>query len=306
MAMQPGIERVRTRPSSPQPLTWRDSRRAAHVEGGDGTILPSIEGPDGSYMSPQSRRNPFDRRSEPRDTNLGREDRHLRQLAFVDLTGSNESTPKRRRVEEGLPPLDYRPVRRESPDEYRERVLVPQPSLRSSHVESRISEFEPRSSPRMRPGAIAPETRYVDRHPTREVRDLSHIGQRYHQPVPATHDNRETATTQSRYYAQNYPTINRGDFEAIIPTREPGVPSLIPVSRVHEPVVEPRGYDPRNGREHDVVVREQYEQPVGQESRARYLYPAGSDVREPVERLPPQHAYEYEYRQPPPSRSYVR
>lgn len=297
MMLPPGT-RVRTRPSSPQGFPYHHPRQNGDFEGGEGTILPSIEGSDGAYLSPRAHLNPFDRHSEPRDTHPGWESgRSLRDVAFIDLAADSDgSTPKRRRLEE-IPPLSqYRPGRRDSPRRPVERLYMGQAQPRPAHVENRIADYdEPRSSPRVRPAVSVADNRYVERQPLHDVRDLPNNVARSHQPMAAAHEAREMMNMQPRYYPQSHNARSRDDFEVTRPARDLDNPSSIPVSRVYEPIVESRGYDSRLAREYDLTVREQHVPPVSQDLRQRYIYPAGSNVRE-LQALPPQRVLEYDHR----------
>ncbi|KIW82411.1 hypothetical protein Z517_05438 [Fonsecaea pedrosoi CBS 271.37] len=284
---------VRTRPSSPQDFTRRESRNI-DFERGDGTVLPSIEGPDGSYMSPRLRRNPFETHTEPRETNAGREvGRTARNATYIDLTHSSSQTPKRRRLDEVQPVQERHVNRRESPGRLVDRHYMPQPV--AAHSEIRTADYgEHRSSPRLPPGISTREAAYADRHPLYDAHDSPHSVVRLYEPLPATHELRETTTMQRQYHSQNYAASSHNEFESIRPTRDLGKRPLLPLGQVYEPIGESRTYDSRIAREPERLVREQYVQPIVQEPRVRYIYPDGSNGREPLQPLPPQRLPEYD------------
>ncbi len=307
-AMLPPGARVRTRPASPQEFAHHSPRQSGHLEGGDTTIIPSIEGPDGSYPSSRARRNPFERHSEPRETNLAREQgRSLRDVAFVDLTSDSiESTPKRRRLDDFPPVPQRRTMRRDSPGRPLEHLHMPQPQSRPAHIEDRIVNYgEPRSSPRARPAFPTMDPGYADREPVHDIRDLPHNGALFHQPILASHESHEPMSMQPRYHPPSHTARSRDDFEMMMPTR--GLEQAIsrPVSRVYEPIVESRSHDTRIMRESEMALREHYVQSLPQESRIRYIYPPGSNVREPLQELASQRVLEYDYRPPASARPYA-
>ncbi|KIX95332.1 uncharacterized protein Z520_08849 [Fonsecaea multimorphosa CBS 102226] len=297
---------IRTRPSSPQDFAQRDSRNNADFDRGDGTILPSIEGPDGSYMSPRLRRNPFEVHSEHRETNPGREDgRNARNAAYIDLTHSSSQTPKRRRLEETQPIQERRINRRESPGRPVEHHYLP-PQPVAAHAENRAANYgEPRSSPRLQQAISARETAYADRQPLYDAHDSSHSVVRLYEPIPATHELRETTTIQRRYHPQPYAAPSHDEVESIRPIRDLGKQPLLPLGQVYEPIGESRAYNSTITREPERLVREQYVQPIVQEPRVRYIYPDGSSGREPLQPLPPQRLPEYD-RRAAPLHSYAR
>ncbi|EXJ71425.1 uncharacterized protein A1O5_05233 [Cladophialophora psammophila CBS 110553] len=297
---------VRTRPPSPQDFARQDSCNG-NLERGNSAILPSIEGPDGSYMSPRLRRNPFEAHSEPRDTNSGREDgRNARDVAYIDLTHSSSQTPKRRRLEEVPPVPERRPNRRESPGRPVEHRYIPQPQLVAARTEKRTADYgEPRPSPRPQPAIPVRDNAYVDRQARYDAFDSTHSVVRLYEPMPAVHDLRETTTIQRRYHAQNFAATSGNEVEPIRPTRDLGKQPLLPVGQFYESIGESRAYDSRIAREQEMVVREQYVQPAMQESRVRYIYPDGSNGREPLQSLPPQRMPEYD-RPTAPLHSYAR
>ncbi|OQV04368.1 hypothetical protein CLAIMM_09260 [Cladophialophora immunda] len=261
---------IRTRPSSPQDFSRRESRNNADFDRGDGTILPSIEGPDGSYMSPRLRRNPFEAHSEPRDTNPGREDgRNVRNAAYIDLTHSSSQTPKRRRLDEMQPVQERRVTRRESPGRPIEHHYMP-PQPVAAVAENRIADYgEPRSSPRLQPAISARETAYADRQPLYDAYDSLHSVVRRYEPISATHELRETTTAQRRYHSQTFVATSHNEVESIRPTRDLGKQPLLPLGHAYEPIGESRAYDSRIAREQERLAREQYVQPIMQESRVR-------------------------------------
>ncbi|KIX04938.1 uncharacterized protein Z518_05809 [Rhinocladiella mackenziei CBS 650.93] len=289
-AMLPPETRVRTRPPSPQPLTYRENRHSGNFDG-DSTVLPSVEGPDGAYLSPRSHRNPSGRHSEPRDIKLTREEMgSLRDPVFID-SDNPEHSLKRRRVEE-VPPLpEYRTVR-EPPVRHRERFFLPHPQSASTHVETRITDHQaPRQSPRPRPPAPVLDTnRYVERQPIRDTRDLSYTDAPIPKSMSGTNGFRETTIMQPRY-----PSRAGIELETSIHRQEFENRASVPVRRVYEPIDEPRAYDTRTGMAHNMASGEQFVQSISKESRTRYTYPAGTVVREPLEPIPRQRLLEYGY-----------
>ncbi|OAP61031.1 hypothetical protein AYL99_06035 [Fonsecaea erecta] len=297
---------IRTRPSSPQDFSRRDSRNHADLERGDGTILPSIEGPDGSYISPRLRRNPFEAHPEPRDTNPRREDGgNARNAAYIDLTLSSSQTPKRRRLEEAQPVQERRMNRRESPSRPVEHHYLP-PRPVAAHTENRTANYgEPRSSPRLQPAVSTRETAYADRQPLYDAHDLPHSVVRLYEPIPAPHELRETTTMQRRYPPQTYAAPTHNEVESIRPVRDLGKQPLLSLGQVYELTGESRTYNSQIAGEPERLVREEYVQPVMQEPRVRYVYADGTSGREPLQSLPPQHLPEYD-RRPAPLHSYAR
>ncbi|EXJ77568.1 hypothetical protein A1O3_09795 [Capronia epimyces CBS 606.96] len=297
-AILPPGTRVRTRPSSPQGYLYRDHRHGGNPEAGDATVLPSIEGPDGSYLSPRSRQNPFNSHPESRETNVAREDgRGFRDVAFVDLTGSVEQSSKRRRFAE-IPALpEYRIARRDSPERHREHLYMPQSQTGRTRTETRVIDYgELRSSPGRQPLAPSLEhLRYVERQSVYDNRDPNPSGTSTHQAFPAVQGSREMPAGQSRYPAQHQGSMRSDGFEANTPRRlEQSFPN--PTHRVYEPVLDSRGYENRNAMDRNGAIREHYAESVPQDSRTRYVYHSGSILHEPVEDLSRQRVLEHEYR----------
>ncbi|KAJ9602067.1 hypothetical protein H2200_013427 [Cladophialophora chaetospira] len=293
---------VRTRASSP--VAQPDLRYQGNFDGGDGTILPSVEGPDGSYLPPRTRRNPFEREANPRETNLARQDgRNHTDPTYIDLTNSSSQTPKRRRLEEVAAPLPGPYVsRRESPGRPVERQYLPQPQARPGPPEFRVLDYgEQRYSPRLQQASALREYP-VDRQPHYDAREAPPTVTRVYEPLPVSQEVLESGRV--RYRAQNHGAVRQNDVDAshVLPPKYEPLP---PASRSYEPMFESRVYDDRIDREHLVPVREQYVQSAMPEARVRYLYADGTDAREPLQPLPSQRVIEYD-RSGAQLRSYVR
>lgn len=299
-ATLPTSMRVRTRPSSPHDLTYREHRG---FDVGSSTILPSVEGPDGTYLSPRARHNPFERRSEPRDAYPARgDDRGFQSVAYIDRDDHNRQSLKRHRLEE-VPPLpEYRVIRRESPVRHPERMLAPLAQSRPPYVESRAADYsEPRSSPQFRAAALVSGTRrFVESH-SRDDRDLAPV----HRPASTSYDLRETAPAQSRRTSYLRSSAVPLEAEMNMPRRESERQAPAVVSRVYEPVVEPRAFDGRTLMDYNVAAREHNVQAISQDYRTRYVYPPGSNVPAPLEARPRQRVLEYIDGSPTASRMYA-
>lgn len=280
---------VRTQPSSPAPHP--DIRNQGNFDGGDGTILPSIEGPDGSYLPPRTRRNPFEKESDLRETNIARHGRHdPRDLGIIDLTNTSSQTPKRRRLDEGAPPPPgaYLP-RRDSPGRPMERQYLPQ--VRLGQADLRLLDYdEQHYSPRPQQASALGEHPYADRQPHYEFREAPPTVTRVYEPVPVSQDMMEG---RPPYRAQNYGVVRHNDIDAYR-VEPPRYEPLSHTSRSYEPAAESRAYDGRPSRENFMPVREQHVQPTMQEARVRYIYADGTDAREPLRTLPPQRIVEYD------------
>ncbi|KAK7903371.1 hypothetical protein LTR67_001390 [Exophiala xenobiotica] len=236
--------RIRTRPSSPLGPNYSVRRKDDEFDGGDGTIIPSIEGHDGAHLSPSVRRNPFERHPALRDTNLARENGvSYREAPVFELADNDPHFSKRRRLEEPSTLPDHRFVRRESPVRYQERVYVPHPD--HVHATTRpINYGEPRASPVLRPAVPATEIRrYVQRLP--DVNGASHPGPLLHRDSDAPYDLQEPARMQPRYpphvqgsnrFSEVQMSMHRRDIE----NHSPAV-----VSRVYEPLDDHRIHDGR-------------------------------------------------------------
>ncbi|EXJ81646.1 hypothetical protein A1O1_07711 [Capronia coronata CBS 617.96] len=296
--MLPPPTRVRTRPSSPQGYPYRDQRLAGNPEVGDATVLPSIEGPDGAYMSPRSRQNPFDNRMEPHETNLAREDnRNIRDVAYIDLTGSGDQSSKRRRFAE-VPPLpEYRTARRDSPNRHREHHYVQQSQPGVSRAETRVFDYgELRSSPRLRHQDSALEPlRHVERPSVYDIRDPLPAKATTHQTSLAVNGRHEMAASQSRYHSQNH-LFRRSDGLEISTPRNGGQYFPNPGQRVYEPILDSPSYENQNALERNGAIREQQGGPIPRDSRPWYTYPSGSMVTEQLGELPRQRVLEYDFR----------
>ena len=284
---------VSTRP--PSPIIRPERRYQGDYDSGDDTILPSIEGPDDSYLPPRRRRNPFGREEELLETNLARpSSRHHRDAALIDLTNSSSQTPKRRRLEEIAPPLPGpRIIRRESPVGLVERQYLPQQQVRSSQPEFRIVDHgEQRYSPRLQQASAVRANAYVDRLPLYDPREAPPAVTRVYEPLPASQQLLDAGRPE--YRAQNFGPVRQNGIDSTQVLREPRYEPLPPAGRNYEPVVEHRAYDGRVGREQLVPVREQFAQPAMQEARVRYIYTDGTDAREPLQSLPPPRVTEYD------------
>lgn len=297
-AMLPPLTRVRTQPCSPQGYPYRGRRHPGTSEVGENTVLPSIEGPDGSYLSPRSRQNPFDSHLEIRETNVAREaTRNLRDPAFLDLAVDTDLSSKRRRIEQ-VPPLpEYRIGRRDSPKGYREQPYVPQSQAGYARAETRVFDYgELRSSPRLRQTAPALEPlRYVEHKSVYDVRDPPQSGKSTHHAFPVMDARHGLAARQSRYSSQYYGSTRPDDFEASTPKRlEQPFENSAP--RVYEPIFDSRGYEDQNAMVRNGAVREQHAESVPRDPRTRYMYHSGSVVHEPLQELPHQRLLEYEHR----------
>ena len=301
---------VKTRPSSPQEITQPQARYHANPEGGDGSVLPSVEGLDGSYIPPRARRNPFERAANLRETNRAQyEGGNLRDAAYVDLTHSSSQTPKRRRLE-AVAPTEQQMIRRQSPERPVEHRHLSEPQQRGVYPEPLILEHgEPRYSPQLQPVTSVRDHGYDTRQVFHSARDPSRPGAPVYEPVPLTHPVLERAPLQSLqppYRSQNSDAVTRNDIEVTRPVGDLRYAPFQHGDRVYEPVGESRAYDNKFEKgERLVPVREQYMQPSREEARVRYIYADGTDVRQPLQPLPLQHVEEYE-RSTAPTRSFVR
>lgn len=295
---------VRTRPTSP--ISRPERRYQGDFDSGEDTILPSIEGPDGSYLPPRTRRNPFGREEELRETNLARPNtRYNGDATFIDLTNSSSQTPKRRRVEEFAPPmLGPRIIRAESPSGIVERQYLPQQQIRPSQPEFRVVEHgEHRYSPGLHQASAIRGNGYADRLPLYDPREALPAVTRVYEPLPAPQQVLEAG--RSEYRAQNFGAVRQNGIDSARVLRESRYEPLPPAGRNYEPIVEPRAYDSRVDREQLVPLRESHVQPTMQEARVRYIYTDGTEAREPLQSLPSQRVPEHD-RSGPSYHSYAR
>ena len=268
---------VRTRPSSPQDFSYREPRRNGQLEGGDGIILPSIEGNDNLPISPRERRNPFDRLSEPRDLDTHfRERQTVREPPLADFPSHAAHAYQRRRVEDldrGQPLPEYRNFREASPIRHAEPFYRSRGQPDPVRTGTRLLEYnEPRSSPRLLSQKY-PDVRESGFYPQHTVHDHG-FGQPAH-----------SATR-----------LRDGEAENHIPQY---------ASRTYEALPEYRAYDNRAAMEHNrSIVPRENAQPAVQDSYARHAYPPGTVVREPLEAFPRQRVVEYEYH-PTANRSHI-
>ena len=299
---------VRTRPSSPQNPPQPLSRPFVHLEGGDGSILPSVEGPEESYIPPRARRNPFDRDAELREINGVRQEAAIaREPAYIDLTNSSSLTPKRRRVEDvGPAPLSAnRLVRRESPARTVEHQYVSYPPERGAHPSARIIEHgEPYYSPTLQAAPPVREHGYATRQPFYDSPDPARPVAPIYEAAPTRLEVSERIPLQIQYRSQNHGAVTRNDVDFTRPAEDLRYQPLAQADRVYEPVIESREYDSRTVREHFVPVREQYVQPATEEVRVRYIYADGTEARKPIRSVGQQPMYDYHHR-PAPSQPYA-
>lgn len=296
---------VRARPASPQESAQPAPRYQGNPEPSDGIVLPSVEGSDGSYLPPRTRRNPFDRQAESREANIVRQERTSRDVAYIDLTSSSSQTPKRRRLEE-VPPPSGRLAGEGSPGRPVERYYLPQ-HQRTTHVEPRrIEHGELHYSPQHHQSqAISVrDDPYAARQPVYETREASRPVTRVYEPMPYNRELQAATVAQSHHRPQNYSAVTRNHMETTLPAGNINTQPPLYAGRVFEPVVESHKYDSRVDREHFRPVRE-HVQPRVQETRVRYVYEDGTEVREPLQSLPPQRVLEYE-RSGAPVRAYAR
>ncbi len=291
--MLPPGTRVRTRPSSPHNLTFREPRYDRPTELEDHGVLPSIEGPDGSSSSLQARRNPFDRYVEPQVVDHAREEgRTLRDADFSGLTNSQGASSKRRRLDEAPQLLEYRTVRRDSPGIVRERVYLPDTQPRSSYVQTRaVDHGEPRLSPQVRPAATAQDrARYVELQPLYDVRDYASPASNVHRSVSNQYDLREASRLQPRQSSHMYDPRGVHETGVRMHPREADQQSSMFVNRVYETVADSH---PDN--------RIQY---LPQDSQTRYIQHSGPP-REGAGMPPRQRVFQYEDEPVTVSRSFA-
>ena len=295
-----------TRPSSPQQLGQQGPRYRGTFGGGDGIILPSIEGPDGSYAPPRSRQNPLDRQPESREINARQQDERSRKdVAYIDLT--NSQTPKRRRLEEVASQPEQRVYRERSPLRATEYQYAAQTHPRDARLELRRVEYgEPRPIPRLQHADPLQEDASTNRQPVYDSRDVSRPVPRVYEPLPGTRQLHEPPSMQPRYHTENYAAVSQNVPGPTLPVRDQRDQVPFRASRVYEPIVESRMYDSSINREQDVPIREKYVQAPTQEARVRYISADKLHVRENLQHLLPQRVVEYDLPSAAPLRSYAR
>ena len=300
---------VRTRPSSPLDMIQPQPRRHGNLENGEGLILPSVEGPDGSYLPPRTRPNPFGREEELRETNTSRYvGSDQKDAAYFDLTQSSSQTPKRRRLEDDAP-SSYRSARRESPARPAEHQHLVQPQQQGFQPGGRMLDHgEPGYSPRLQPTTVIREHGFATHQAPYDAREPLRPVAPVYDPLPAAHDFSEGAALQRlqpHYRSQNYGAVMRNDVEIARPAGDLRYLSSIQAGRTYEPTMDTRTYDGRIDRENYVPVHEQYVPPLRQENHVRYVYADGTEARQPLQPLPQQLVQEYD-RPPAQMRSYAR
>ncbi|KAJ4693045.1 hypothetical protein HRR87_005924 [Exophiala dermatitidis] len=289
---------AKTRPSSPEGYPYRDHRHL-DPQGADATVLPSIEGTDGSYLSPHERQNPFDRlerRPEARETNIPREDScNRREAALIDLPASPEQSSKRRRLEEIPMSSEYRTSMPGPLDGQRDRLYFTQSRQPGyARAEARVIDYgEPRSSPRYRQPASAREPLgYVEHQSVYDTRNAPPHEQPSLRAFPAVHDRYDTANKQSHYPVQSNGLRRSDEFETNTPRR---LDQHFSTSErlVYEPRFDSRGYENQHATERTTTVMAHYADPNPRQTRPRCTYQSMSTVREPVVEVPGQHEYDH-------------
>lgn len=249
--------RIRTRPPSPQRRVYPTHRQEDDFDSGKGSILESIEGPQGAYSPAAMRPKQNKRYPAPRDTALTGENGILRGVRDMNRADDDSRVVKRIRLEDFPSPSEHRYVRRESPTTYRERVYVPQ--LDPHFASSRVIEYDnQRSSPTLRPAVSLEPRRYVQN--VSEINRAAYSGTGGIRNTEAMFDPRDPPKTRSQLplYAQEHTryllpeaSLHRRGIE--------NQPQTV-VSLVYEPH-DDRVYDRQILTERQVASREVHAQP---------------------------------------------
>ncbi|KAI1630074.1 hypothetical protein EDD37DRAFT_558805 [Exophiala viscosa] len=288
--------RVRTRPSSPQGPTYEARRPGGEFDAGNGTIVQSIEGPDGAYLSSTSRQNPFQGHPVRRDTNVVHEPtQSYRDVPVVDLTNSDDPSLRKRRLEEVSAPSDYRSARRGSPPRYLERSYVPLSQPGSAYDSPRAVEYgERRPSPQLRPAAPIVDTRrYVEHRPAYEAHDAPNTSTAIRSQMDGAYDLREPARLQPRPVSHVQASRGLPAPDINMSRHAPENRPATVLSRVYEPLHDSRGYDDRVMFDQPGTAREQYVQYLPQDPHARHAYASHPAAQESLPGSLNQRTYDY-------------
>ncbi|KIW12998.1 hypothetical protein PV08_08185 [Exophiala spinifera] len=271
--------RVRARPRSPQRRVYPTHRQEDEYDSGKGSVLESIEGPQGAYSPAAMRLKQNDGYPAPHDTTVMREDGlGYRGAPNINRGDDGARVIKRIRLEDLPSPSEQRYARRESPIPigYRERVYMPQPD--PHFATSRAIEYDnQRSSPTLRPAASLGQGRYAQS--IAEINRAAYSSTGASRKAEAMFEHRDPPQTRSQMplYAQEHtryllpePSLRRRGIENQPPTV---------VSRVYEPL-DDLVYDSRLTSGQPVAPRE-------------------------VHRQAPARVYEYDESVPDNARSYV-
>lgn len=287
-----------SQPASPRPFSHRDPHRPVNFEGGDGSIIPSIEGPDPSYPSPLSRRNPFDQ-TRPHQTFAPEprwdEDRPLPEpapAAHDYLTNDTEvQTFKRRRVEEARRSPDrfydhsfLREFRSGDAERSAERSYLPPPHPGPIYAQKRtvdLSEHHSSTSGRY----LVPESDF-SRFPEPGatglgIREPPSPHPYVRRPVSDAYDVRDSAAVQPRYISAAHVDAQRhGEYE-----RPATRPALMADER-YEPQPPAADRGPRYHTRGEYVTYDDH-RPLEYVSvrRDEYAPPSSRDVRDQQQSL---------------------
>ncbi|KIV78888.1 hypothetical protein, variant 2 [Exophiala sideris] len=294
--MPPEPLRVRTRPSSPQVPSYEARRQGGEFDVGNGTIVQSIEGPDGAYLSSTSRQNPFQGQPVHRDTNVVHEPtRTYRDVPVVDLTNSDDQSSRKRRLEEvsGLP--EYRSARRGSPGRHYERSYVPLSQPSSAYGSPRVVQYgEQGPSPRLRPAAPIVDTRrYVEHRPVHEAHDASNTSTAMRAQMDGAYDMRDPTRMQPRHVSHVQASRGLPGPDTNMSRHAPENRPATALSRVYEPLPDSRGYDDRMTLDQPGTAREQYVQYLPQDPHTRHVYAAHPVAHESLPGALHPRAYDY-------------
>lgn len=151
---------VQSRPASPRAYPVPPPHRRTESFEGDTNILPSIEGPNGSYLSPRSRQNPLEARQfTGRDRNEPQDQYDPRQPGIDGLNYNTDYGSKRRRIET---PPHAQQYERQPQNDYRIRepeyaAHAHHTSKGGNHLQRHVNidgEFAPNASPRQSQYAV--------------------------------------------------------------------------------------------------------------------------------------------------------
>ncbi|KAK6381004.1 hypothetical protein LTS17_005205 [Exophiala oligosperma] len=263
--------RVRTRPPSPQRRVYPTHRQEDEFDSGRGSILESIEGPQGPYSPAAMRSKQSGGYPAPHDPALTRENGlSYRGVPAINRPDDDVRVVKRIRLEDFPSPSEARYVRRGSPVTYRERVHVPQ--------NSRAIEYDnQRSTSTLRPAVSLEPRRYAQS--VSEINRAAYAGAGAIRNTESMFEPREPPKTrpQPPTYAQEH------------------IRYLIP-----EPSVHRRGI----ADERSTVVSRVYEPLDGQVYDSQTLIDRPVASRE-IHVQPPRRVYEYDDRVPGNSRPYI-
>ncbi|KAK4949645.1 hypothetical protein LTR10_011486 [Elasticomyces elasticus] len=293
--MPPEPSRVRTRPSSPQVPSYEARRQGGEFDVGNGTIVQSIEGPDGAYLSSTSRQNPFQGQPVHRDTNVVHEPtRTYRDVPVVDLTNSDDQLSRKRRLEEvsGLP--EYRSARRGSPGRHYERSYVPLSQPSSAYGSPRVVQYgEQGPSLRLRPAAPIVDTRrYVEHRPVHEAHDASNTSTAMRAQMDGAYDMRDPTRMQPRHVSHVQASRGLPGPDINMSRHAPENRPATALSRVYEPLPDSRGYDDRIMLDQPGTAREQYVH-LPQDPHTRHVYASHPVAHESLPGALHPRAYDY-------------